>query len=77
MSTHRPEPDDASGHYQTAGYAIAGLGVIVVIFATLTSKTFPQDFGFITQRGMLFFSALFIVVGGLMVRSADNPSDDQ
>ncbi len=70
MNPHSQSPDDASGHYESAGYAIAGLGVIVVIFASLTSKTFPQDLGFITQRGMLFFSALFIVVGGLMVRSA-------
>ena len=70
------EADDASGHYQTAGYAIASMGIIALLLYTVTTQIFPQDLGFISHRGILFFSVLFVVVGGMMVRSAEQGNDD-
>lgn len=76
MNNDHPEHDDASGHYRTSGYAIAGMGIIAVIFSTVTTRIFPQEFGFISHRGILFFSVLFVVVGGMMVRTADQIHED-
>lgn len=67
---------DVGGHYRTSGYAIAGMGIIAVIFSVVTTQIFPQEFGFISHRGILFFSALFVVVGGMMVRTASQFDDD-
>ena len=76
MNHEHPEHDDVSGHYRTAGYAIASMGVIALIFSTVTTRIFPQDFGFISHQGILFFSVLFVIVGGMMVRTADRLHDE-
>lgn len=67
---------DAGGHYRSSGYAIASMGIIAVILSVVTTQIYPQDFGFISHRGILFFSALFVVVGGMMVRTAAQIDDD-
>ena len=67
--------EDPGGHYQTAGYAIAGLGGIGVVVAAITTFLIPQDLGFIDHRSMVSICALFALIGGVMVW-AGRPRDD-
>ena len=76
MNNEFIEHDDADGHYRTSGYAIVSMGVIAVSFSAVTTWIFPQEFGFISHRGILFFSVLFVVVGGMMVRAAAQSHGD-
>lgn len=71
MSTQ--DHDHPAGHYQTAGFAIVGMGVLsAVVFAMAVLSN--AELGFIDERGILGIAGTFLVVGLFMTNAAPERS---